>query len=882
MALQAHAGLSGLATDLKKAFNNIQRPQWFCLAEHVGIPLRLLQPWQQFLSGFTRRFQVNNNLSMPLLSDVGFAEGDPLSVLAMAVLDWSLHVYMDAMAPPIRTMTFVDNISLLSPDVGHLVLGFFTLQAFLQLWGLQIDVAKSYTWSTLPALRGALAQLGIKIVVDAAELGGSLTLGAARRVRLFLARGSKLSDRWLHLRISRAPLAQKLVCVPAVFWSAALHGSLGCVFSRQHIHDLRKVAIKHLGLQRGGANPLLRLSLATPMTADPGFYHLRTCIFDFRRICSKCPEIAQQWRFFMQNFDGRFTPGPFYKLIDLFGQIGWSLHAPPCFADHDGCLHDLFELSNAALDTLLADAWLQSVAHQVRHRKTMADLWSIDPELVFFDRNNFTASELGQVMALQSGAFITAHQHSKYDVSKASLCSICGVRDDQRHWFDCPRFEHLRAALPMNGDWIDSIPLCTLHHLLPVKTPAQVQMKQYLLALEDTTMKFCSSPGQGPQHLFSDGSFFLNTPKIASVAAWTVVNASTGSITGYGVVPGLRQSISRAELTAVIAAAYWCRHFQHEVYLWSDSNNIVQGVRALLSGQWKRPCSRTEDHDLWQHLGQILEGTPTGFFNICWIPSHMDTVRSSDSWEEWVATWNAVVDDCAVRVNRDRGHQFRSLQEQLQAQYQDNLSKLRALRAFYTGVAAYEPPTEAVVDRTADDTIVLQADHDADSLSDSLAVDWQLQVRMTTEETKFPVSFLVQVFEAICHLEQRPEISFSVSFVELTIWMLTDFSSSVPIWDNQEKVWIFRDYFGVLLRPTVAAILALVRQVVSHGLSILGLQHFSPRAINRCESGIMYPVDGLVLHSSMELSHRLRELTLGFTGTRSIRKVADLAKPLGR
>lgn len=213
---------------LKKAFNNIQRPQWFRLAEWVGIPQWILRPWQDFLSRFTRRFQVHNNLSPPLHSDVGFAEGDPLSVMAMAVLDWGLHVYMDALAPSVRTMTFVDNISLLSTNVGHLVLSFFALQTFLQLWGLQIDVGKSYAWSTLPEQRQALSHLGLGIVSDAAELGGSLTLGASRRVRLFLARGAKLTEKWTRLRLSRAPLHQKLVCLATVFWSAALHGSLGC------------------------------------------------------------------------------------------------------------------------------------------------------------------------------------------------------------------------------------------------------------------------------------------------------------------------------------------------------------------------------------------------------------------------------------------------------------------------------------------------------------------------------------------------------------------------------------------------------------------------------------------------------------------------------
>ena len=121
LALVSGQALSGLAVDLVKAFNNIRRPQWFTLARHLGLPERILQPWHKFLASFTRRFQVHNHLSKPLTSDIGFAEGDPLSVPAMAVLDWALHVYQSQYAPMTRTMSFVDNISMMSRFVMNLV-----------------------------------------------------------------------------------------------------------------------------------------------------------------------------------------------------------------------------------------------------------------------------------------------------------------------------------------------------------------------------------------------------------------------------------------------------------------------------------------------------------------------------------------------------------------------------------------------------------------------------------------------------------------------------------------------------------------------------------------------------------------------------------------
>lgn len=198
-----------------------------------------------------------------------------------------------------------------------------------------------------------------------------------------------------------------------VFWASALHGALGCVFADGHIHQLRKKAVAALGLKIGGSNPMLRLSLSQPATADPGFYHLRHCVFDFRRICDKTPDLLVQWRTFMAHFTGRKLTGPFYKIVDLFSMLGWSIGMPPLFTDHDGFVHNLLQLPNAALELLLHDAWLQYVAHQVTYRRTMHDLAGLCKELTLLDRSHMTPQELGRTMALQSGAFISDWSHAK-------------------------------------------------------------------------------------------------------------------------------------------------------------------------------------------------------------------------------------------------------------------------------------------------------------------------------------------------------------------------------------------------------------------------------------------------------------------------------------
>ena len=877
MALQTGSDLSGLATDLVKAFNHIQREPWLMLAKHIGIPTRILGAWQDFLRKFTRRFSVNNHLSEPLSSNVGFAEGDPLSVMAMVVLDWALHQYQAQLAPGVRTMTFVDNISLLAMDTNKLIMAFFSLKAFLQFWGLQADTAKTYCWSTVASTRTLLQQLGVSVVQDVAELGGSLTLGASRRVRLMLARGKRLEAKWLRLRISRAPLCQKLHCLALVFWPAALHGALGCVFSDAHIHALRKKAVGSIGVKRGGANSLLRLSFSKPMTADPGFYQLRCCIHDFRRICLKSPDIAQLWRFYMRGFTGKARPGPFYKLNELFCQIGWSLAEAPCFYDHDGCLHDLFALPMDVLDALLQDGWLQATTHQVRHRATMTALKGIDIDLLDFIQQDLTAAELGRVMALQTGAFISQWQHAKYDRAKQAVCQLCFQPATQKHWFSCPLYAQLRAQLPGLDVWADDVPDCTLHHLLVPRSPLFSQMKEHLMHLEDTVNVFLSQPSQGPQHVFCDGSFFAKTPKILSTAAWAVVNATTSQLIGTGVVPGLCQSIARAELCGVLATALWCRSTGAQVFLWSDSNTTVRFAQRILLGTCREVGVHIANFDLWQQLQEVVEGLYPGQLQICWIPSHLDDCKCDDDLEEWVAHWNGVADAFAVSTNTHRGARYAQLAAQLIENFQFWRTRLLALRSFYFGVASLEIADEEVVDLTRDDLAYLSPDADPLSLSEAIAVNWQSQ--LVASPFKYPHEFVFAIFEGIFCLETQPEISMSISFIELTLWLVQDRQLPIPVWDTKSNGWVLRSYDSLLLRPTLASVLFQVKLAVKHGTQMLGLQDFIRRDLHRIAAGINMPTEGLFVHLSTASAARMQDLSCTFATNRRIRKTADLAKP---
>ena len=881
LALQSRAGLTGLATDLVKAFNNIRRQPLFHLAKHVGVPESLLAPWQDFVGSFTRRFQILNQLSPPYGSNVGFAEGCPLSVAAMVILDWGLQIYQHHMAPLARTITFVDNISILGKDVLTVAWAFFSLLAYLNLWGLEIDSQKSYCWGTTPALRSGILMLGLQLVQDVNELGGTMTFCASRRVRNILDKGSRLEQKWQRLRKSRGPLHQKLVCLPMCFWSTALHGSLGCNFAETHLHHLRKKAMSALGVQCAGASAILRLSLSVPATADPGFYHVRGTIMDFRRLCFKTPDLIVCWKVFMERFEGHLRPGPFSKIISVLSLIGWSVLEPPFLRDHDAVVFNLLWIPMVLLEQLLFDAWLQHVSRMVRHRKTMQDLHGIDPALTLLDHEEQSPLIRARVASLQEGAFMSSWQHAKFDNTKEPICQLCMQPDTQAHWLRCPRFAHIRTSTADMMAWVDSTPLCVTQHLLMPRSPFALDVKDYFQHLPDDSDCFWSSPMPGTNHLFSDGSHFRNECPGLQTSAWALVNATSGAMVGFGPVPGLLQTIGRAELWGIIACLKWTLAHHCDTVLWCDSGTSVSGVQAMMEGEWTHLQPTTDNHDLWQSVRVLLDQLEQGSFSIRWTASHIDVTLCANDLEEWLAIWNDVADQHAVMANSSRSRSFLLLREKASQHFKLWRSRLHSLRDFYNGVANMPKSDDIMVDLTLEDeTEELAAQFSNTSLSDALPINWQHLLQMDDQVSRLHFPFLLNLFEAVFSLEGDTAHFTTVSFVEITLWLVQDVGCRFPFRHATTRVWEFKTIHELFLRPTLASLTHLVRQAFTVCLKCLGLEFFLKQHFQKRDAGIRMPVDGLVLRCTHAQCSRFVDLVQQFTSHRSIRKAADIARPI--
>ena len=772
--------------------------------------------------------------------------------------------------------TFVDNLSYVSNRPDQLIQGFLTSQTFHRLWGLSFDDDKTFAWSTTTEGRKSLQALGFTTKKDASELGGIMNYTRKQHVRLLQAREAKLEDKWHRLKTSSAPTFRKLWALPCTFWSTCLHASYNCTLSTSYLHELRRKAMKGLRWQAAGTNSQIKLVLSGCPMADPGFYDLKTGVITFIRLLRKSTTLLELWNYEHQQANGRTHPGPLTTLQCRLDQLHWHVLSPPLVIDHEGYTHDFASPDVHFLCDQLYDGWLQHVARNVKH-KTMHDLRGVERHLAILDHGKLRQVDFHRVLALQSGAFLSAAQHAKYDVNKSADCSVCGVTDDRKHWLECPRFLEFRANLPWNWpDRLQRLPDSIIYHLLPPLQPEWHALRDFHATLPDHSRSFCSLETQGQvQHLFTDGSCHDPSSHYTARASWAVINANTGSTIAASQLHGPRQSIDRAELVAIISAVAWGQCVKQPICIWSDSRSTV-----LLAEQIEELRSTQEirvNLDLWTLFLDLVqrEGMPPRAYR--WIPSHLPAEDASDSFEDWASYWNGRADWIANLQNAQRPTKYWQQRDQIREEIKTMSENLHLLRSFYLQIANMtEKPAQ--IGGGVEPAEIMEG-MDLDSPFDELPMHWEPPDHAVFGGTPFPAEAIQAM---LCHLQQWDREGtkvYDITDIEVSCALiLTDFL--FPFREAQTRQWLYRKYHDCFERPTltklirfVAVALGSISEVCFDGgfrLSVSGVPSI----------GIQMQCKAMRLRMPQSLfdetSQRLRE----FCSRRPIRKAADLSRPI--
>ena len=870
LAVQTDSLQCGLSTDLKKAFNTIPRPHTFELAEKLGVPKLVTLPWRRFLDCCTRSFTVGPYHSPTISSNTGMPEGCAMSVFAMVQLCLAFHTYMDHFSGGMGTLTYVDNICLIAQDVASLSGAWVCLQSFFELWKMEFDPTKTYTWSTAARQRKELRVFPFPCHTYGSEVGGAMNFGKKHRQVHLYKRLESLPDLWLRLKNSKAPIWQKMRALPSVLWARALHGNDAHLLASAHFQQLRGQALLSLKFKSAGVNGYLRLLAYGDFNHDPEFFHIQRTLGQFRRICRKEPILWSQWHQFMQLYDGHLHDGPFSKLLALFAQLGWCIQ-PPYFYDGDGCRHHLQHLDSSVLEILLKEAWLQFVSSRICHRATMK-VTSLD--LFLWDRlfSGLDAFSQSTIAALASGAFVDNAKKSKFDTTKEANCPFCGHRDLQEHWPLCPGYLQYYDS-PADISLVKDLPLPRRTHLLTERSPLVAEVKNYLCELPDLIEEFHSSPSCGIQEIFTDGSHQPHQHHWLGWSAWIVLNASTGLVIAGGPVSGLHQGSDVAELSAALSALCWASLHQVPIRCWIDSKFVVDSMEWLwrhrfIPAQWS-------NHRLWElvleQFDQLHEHPP----EFRWIPSHVDSAASPGPCEDWWISWNDRADREACRLNHTRSEYALKLKERLTLHYEEKMIEQTTLRTFYLNLAK-DKISEKPSQSSTESPELIASEHLV-SFRSLLGEGWQAFLKASlTDRKDLPSAFFEEVVSWLtCH-ENTHGTVFQLSYLELTFGLIRD---DVKFPFGSCESWHMQKFRDRMVRPTLASLLSVVRRLFRRLCFLFDVEERLVTHLDLSAFSVSIPMDGISLCLSADYIHSLREDLVQFTGRRGIKRSCDLARP---
>ena len=632
---------------------------------------------------------------------------------------------------------------------------------------------------------------------------------------------------------------------------------------------------------------MLRLSLSFVPESDPGLYQTIATVLDFKRACHRCHGFVHEWSLFLSGFSGRLFQGPGSKLLQVSAQLGWHWLSAQCFVDEEGLTHYFLECPESLLRQLLLRAWMQFVAHKHRCRQTMKDMHSIDYQVTCAGIKHLNALDFSRQSALNSGAFMFNNMQHKFDKSKTEQCVLCKQVDDARHRVCvCPRFAHARQGHEWIVDQWDALPDCLTHHLIAPMNPFAKDLRQQLHGLSDNTASFYSRlTVDGLQHVFTDGSCFWPEHPDVAVASWAVIHAGTGMVLSSAPLQGILQTISRAELTAVISACQWIASVRRPAVIWSDSKFVCDGFADILAGG---QASQTWDNaDLWAQLREVLTCIPADEVLVRHVPGHLDKAACDSPFEEWVAEWNARADLQAKIANRNRGQRFVYAHDSAMRWQANMLRCIRTLRNIYFSIAD-STKQSAVQDDPAEDMLLTELRgpsqvfvHPGQRISEHVPVGWRQVLRRTA--CRVPLSFICALLELLWQQDESSLEVYEVSWLEL-LFSLPHFAGSslgFPVVCPHTGGWtsagtsLFQD-----APSTVAVQLRLVKEAIRFALDLLGLNFCLRSGLNRTEIGVCLPLDGIAIGYDAFILCKARSDLSDWTVARPIRSAADYARPM--
>ena len=642
LELHMYSGLpcSGIALDIIKAFNLLPRAPLFRAAMFLQIHPKILQSWWGFLGVMQRHFSIRQSLSRGCDSSTGFPEGCGLSVCSMMLFNFVLHRWMHHRWPSLTVTSYVDNLSIQSSSPEMAEAGHQSLRVFMSAMDVELDEKKTFGWALSTADRKHFRANDMQVCLQARDLGGHMQFCQRHSNSTIETKLAQLDKMWSRLLRSPAPASQKM--------RAARIAQIG----PQHLKHQRSQLIRAARYDGPGVNAFVTLGLFAPPASDPGFWILKNSVALFRRYAS------DHWSHMLlaeaqHEVPRRRKPGPHGTMLTRIAEIGWRYAGGSSVVDAVGHQFDLLEIAPQELELRLRWAWFQKVASEVGHRSSFQGLAEVDPGLTRKCLRGLAKEASGFVRIALTGAFVVPHQ--SFVSEEQCKCVHCGEQDSlyHRNW-ECSSTAKFREQLSATFWQVKgSLPRCTLEHGWLTLSQSICSLRHELHCTPDSTGEFTVNPdhwtGTLGIDLFPDGTCCRPTCPHSRVAAWAVACTHWDNPESYlplasGFVPGVLQTVTRAEILAVISCLRFARLTHLTCRIWCDNQTVVSRVQAILSGHFTSDPKKA-DSDLWQVVMSLCDGISDRVM-ILKVTSHLAPATLAED-EQWVRLGNQWADECA-------------------------------------------------------------------------------------------------------------------------------------------------------------------------------------------------------------------------------------------
>lgn len=675
----------GIVADIVKCYNCIPRQPLWPLLQCLGIPSFFTHCWSRFLDGLQRSFVIRQSVGPVAASTCGYPEGCPLSCAAMTALDIAWHCWQTHYAPSARALSFVDNLEVTGSGPLEAVQGLAAMRSFCESVSLQLDEAKLYGWATDRKGRQGLEAFGVRTILEARDLGGQVTYCSKHFIHVLADRIAGIKPCFAALRRSGLCLWDKHKCIVGAIWPKGLHGCEAVIVGAQHFAMLRSGVMRACCWDLPGSSAWVRVGLIHADRLDPFFYQLWRCLWMFCRQCSRSYEIRHAWQTFCFGASTRRTQGPFSKLKGLCRDLGWDITHDLRLQLPGGLEVSILDIPQTGLRRLALYFWRQTVSTKVAERSSLSDLKGYEAQHSDLLDGQLSSFETDLLHKVRDGTHYTRDCIANF-ASGGSACPHCGCPDSREHrYFECVHYSDLREDLQIDPDFWWSCDAHLALHGLVGRNPYKILFWKALEALHLTGSSFRFEPPlEQNRHVFTDGSGIEQRNADLALAAWSLVHESSGEIIAAGGLPGLVQSVPRAEAYAVLMTVRWAANEQDVTHIWSDSQNTVETFRCIQAGDGS--FEHGDNADIWQQIADELDHA-AGLFRIHKVPGHMSEEECDSPFLDWCRTNNSKADIAAKFANASRPSWFATLYARYRDRWTQDDASFRKMSALHLAVA---------------------------------------------------------------------------------------------------------------------------------------------------------------------------------------------------